>query len=173
MEYDILSAFGKILLFIIGAIFFLTGGLITTYIIRPKRPGSEKSAPYECGEEAVGSPWKKFNTRFYVIALIFILFEVELIFLFPWSTVFGRAELLEETQFAWGWFSLAEMGIFVGILVLGLAYAWYNGFIDWIKPVQPVKKFESPVPDELYQQLNIKMEEETRHAKNGQAYVAE
>jgi NADH-quinone oxidoreductase subunit A len=98
----------------------------------------------------------QFNAKFYVVALIFILFDVELVFLFPWATVFGNATLIEQTNGLWGWFTLAEMFIFVGILALGLAYVWAKGYLDWVKPDLRTPKFKSKVPIEMYEQVNKK-----------------
>ncbi len=151
-----LSEFGVILLFIIGAMLFVMVAMTVARLIRPNRPNEEKLTSYECGEEAVGSAWGQFNIRFYVVALIFILFDVELVFLFPWAVVFGQKPLIEATNGLWGWFALAEMFVFVGILVLGLAYAWVKGYLDWVKPeVKPIK-FETKVPMHLYEKINEK-----------------
>jgi NADH-quinone oxidoreductase subunit A len=111
---------------------------------------------YECGEEPVGDAWGQFNIRFYIIALVFVLFDVELVFVFPWATVFGNKQLIQETNGAWGWFSLIEMMIFLGILVLGLAYVWVKGYLNWVKPEQKLPDFKSPVPRNLYEQVNEK-----------------
>lgn len=157
MENTNLSAFGEILIFLIGGLLFVMGGLVTAWIIRPHRPNEEKLATYESGEQPVGSAWVRFNIRFYVVALLFVLFEVEIIFLFPWATVFGQKELIEGTQGLWGWFSLVEMLLFIGILALGLAYAWVRGFLDWPKPeVNTGTEFKSPVPKAMYDQINKK-----------------
>lgn len=156
MQTPQLTEFGEILLFIVGGLIFIGGGLVTAYLVRPHRPNIEKNTSYECGEDPTGTAWGQFNIRFYVIALIFILFEVEIVFLFPWATVFGSKELIDATDGLWGWFSIFEMMIFVGILVLGLAYAWAKGFLDWVKP--PIEKptFKSEVPERLYEALNKK-----------------
>lgn len=151
-----LSEFGIILLFIIGGIMFVAGGLITSWILRPRRPNEEKIIPYECGEDPEGNAWGNFNTRFYVIALIFILFEVEIVFLFPWATVFGQESLIESTNGLWGWFSLFEMFVFVGILIIGLAYAWVKGHLNWVKPDLYIQNISSSVPEELYEKINQK-----------------
>lgn len=124
--------------------------------MRPDRPNEQKLETYESGEQPVSNAWPQFNMRFYIVALIFILFEVEIIFLFPWATVFADKKLIEETNGAWGWFSLAEMIIFILILALGLAYAWVNGLFDWVKPVSKTNDFESVVPKELYNNINRK-----------------
>ncbi|CAN5301134.1 NADH-quinone oxidoreductase subunit A [soil metagenome] len=158
MEETQLSAFGTIFLFIAGAIIFVIGGLITAFLLRPQRPNFEKLTTYECGEDPTGTAWGQFNVRFYVIALIFILFEVELIFLFPWATVFGQRSLIEATGGLWGWFSLFEMFIFIFLLALGLAYVWAKGYLDWVKPQVQIPHFKSVVPLELYKDLNQKQE---------------
>lgn len=154
MEQQYLSPFGEILLFIIGGAVFLLVTLLVSRLIRPSRPNPEKLSTYESGEEPVSAAWSQFNIRFYIIALIFLLFEVEIVFLFPWATVFAKKELLEQTGGAWGWFSMTEMLIFIVILALGLAYAWVNGHLNWIKPDPKPTQVNSPVPRELYQKLN-------------------
>ncbi|HVD98848.1 MAG TPA: NADH-quinone oxidoreductase subunit A [Cytophagaceae bacterium] len=153
-----ISEFGNILLFILGGIAFVVIALTVASLIRPKRPNEEKLAPYECGEEAVGSPWTNFNVRFYIIALIFVLFEVEIIFLFPWAVVFGNAELIRQTNGLWGWVSMAEVFLFVFILAIGLIYAWVKGYLDWVQPDPDPEKFESKVPQNLYEAVNKKYE---------------
>jgi NADH-quinone oxidoreductase subunit A len=154
MAAGYLSDFGIILLFLIGGAIFILIGLFTARLIRPHRPNAEKLATYECGEEAVGSSWVQFNPRFYVIALIFIIFDVELAFMFPWAVVFGRRDLIEATDGLWGWFALVEMFLFIAILALGLAYAWVKGHLDWIKPKPIIPTSHSPVPADLYQRVN-------------------
>ncbi len=148
------SDFGTLLLFLIGGAIFIIIGLFVSKILRPHRPNAEKLATYECGEEAVGNSWVQFNTRFYVIALIFIIFDVELAFMFPWAVVFGNRELNDATAKVWGYFALVEMFIFIGILALGLAYAWVKGHLDWIKPKPVIPVSHSPVPATLYQKVN-------------------
>ncbi|MEO1055106.1 MAG: NADH-quinone oxidoreductase subunit A [Bacteroidota bacterium] len=156
MDGKEITAFGEILLYIIAGTIFVLGGLITSWIIRPKRPGYEKLTTYESGEEPVGSSWGQFNIRFYIVALVFLLFEVEIVFLFPWATVFGKKSLIEETDGLWGWFSLIEMFVFIGILALGLAYAWVKGYLDWVKPTQTPSDFKSKIPSSVYDRVNEK-----------------
>lgn len=151
-----LSDFGTILLFFIGGALFIMLGLFTSKLIRPQRPNAEKLATFECGEEPIGNSWIQFNPRFYVVALIFIIFDVELAFMFPWAVVFGNRELIEATNGQWGWFALAEIFIFICILGLGLAYAWVKGHLDWIKPKPIIPTSHSPVPFNLYQKINEK-----------------
>jgi NADH-quinone oxidoreductase subunit A len=165
MENSQLSEFGEILLFIVGAIIFIIGGLVTAYLIRPNRPNAEKNTTYECGEDPTGTAWGQFNIRFYIVALIFILFDVEIVFLFPWATVFGNKALIEGTNGMWGWFAIVEMMIFILILVLGLAYAWAKGYLDWIRPQVIKSDFKSLVPDQLYDNVNSRYEKEGRYEK--------
>lgn len=156
MEEAYFSDFGIILLFLVGGAIFILIGLAVSKILRPSKPNPEKLSSYECGEEALGSSWVSFNPRFYVIALIFIIFDVELVFFFPWAVVFGQEELIRATNGLWGWFSLAEMGIFLGVLILGLAYVWVNGHLDWIKPKPVIPQSRFKIPSEMYANVNKK-----------------
>lgn len=158
MEETYLSDFGTLLLFLIGGAVFILIGLAASKMLRSSNPNPEKLSSYECGEEALGSSWVSFNPRFYVIALIFIIFDVELVFFFPWAVVFGQEELIHATDGVWGWFSLIEMGIFLGILILGLAYVWVNGHLDWIKPKPVIPQSRSKIPSEMYATVNKKYE---------------
>ena len=106
-------------------------------LIRISNLTSRKAAPYECGEEAVGSPWIRFNTRFYVVAIIFIIFDVEVLFLFPWAVVFRDMSLPVGTATASGLqaiglLAFTEVFVFVLILAVGLAYVWKKGHLDWV-----------------------------------------
>ena len=148
------SGLTEILLFIVGGFLFVTAALITSRILRPNRPNSEKLSTYESGEEPQGDTSVRLNIRFYIIALIFILFEAEVVFLFPWSTVFVNKELMEQTNGSWGWFAFMEMALFIVILALGLLYAWANGHLDWIRSRSETKDYSSPVPKELYDKIN-------------------
>ena len=151
-----LTDFGYILLFIIAAIVFVAVILFLAKLIRPNRPNEEKLTTYESGEEPDGNANVRFNIRFYVIALIFILFDVEIIFLFPWATVFGNKRLIAETDGLWGWFSLVEMFVFVGVLLIGLAYAWIKRHLDWVRPEVKTTEYESKIPTSLYDKINQK-----------------
>lgn len=148
-----LTEFGKILLMgIVGALLVLFTLLLGKFV-SPKKPNPEKLSTYECGEEAVGSSWVQFNARFYVIALVFLLFDVELIFIFPWATVFGHHEFIMADP-RWGWFTLIEMAVFVGILVVGLVYVWKKGDLEWVKPKVVVPRVQVNIPAAAYQGLN-------------------
>ncbi|ANT65198.1 MULTISPECIES: NADH-quinone oxidoreductase subunit A [Prosthecochloris] len=129
-----LSDFGAVFVFLLLGTVFVVGGYLTARLLRPSRPNPEKLSTYECGEEAVGSAWVKFNIRFYVVALIFIIFDVEVVFLFPWATVFKQL----------GDFALIEALVFAFILIVGLAYAWVKGDLDWVRPQPNVPKMPDP-----------------------------
>lgn len=160
-----LASFGEIVIYIIGSVVFIAAGLFTSWIIRPKRPNEEKLTTYESGEEPLGHAWGQMNIRFYVVALIFLLFEVEIVFLFPWATVFGNKELIEATNGLWGWVALTEMFVFIIILALGLIYAWRKGYLDWQKPMPHQSTFKGIVPKDKYDALNQKY----RYIKNEQS----
>jgi len=116
--------FGPIFIFFGAAVAVVFAALLTSRLLAPRKPNPVKLSTYECGEEPVGSPWIRFNTRFYVIALIFIVFDVEVLFLYPWAV-----NLKSLGMFAW-----VEMAVFVVILAIGLAYVWAKGDLEWIKP---------------------------------------
>lgn len=149
-----ISGFGTVLLFIVGAIGFVVAMLLFGKILRPDNPTSEKQTTYESGEEPLGTAWVNFNVRFYVIALIFLLFEAELVFLFPWATVFGNEEMMRESGGLWGWFSFVETFIFIGILAIGLAYVWKKGMLDWVRPKPLTSEFTSKIPSKVYKEFN-------------------
>lgn len=142
--------FDTILIFIIGGLAFAVIGIYVAKMIRPNRPNYEKLTTYESGEDTIGSAWGRFNMKFYVVALIFLLFEVEILYLFPWSVIFGDAQLIAETNGLWARFAIIEMFIFIFVLSLGLAYAWKKGFLDWVKPSTQVSDFKSKIPSSAY-----------------------
>ena len=150
------SAFGQVLLYMITGAIFVGAGLFTARLIRPNRPSPQKLESYESGESPVGMAWGRINIRFYLFALVFLLFEVEIIFLFPWAVVFGNNELNAQTAGAWGWFTFIEMLVFVTILFLGLVYAWVKGYLDWPKSATRPSSYTSPVPGKLYDAVNTK-----------------
>ncbi|MFD1768472.1 NADH-quinone oxidoreductase subunit A [Sphingobacterium suaedae] len=150
-----LSEYGKILLIAIIGILLVCATIFLAKVLSPKKPNPEKLSTYECGEEAVGTAWVQLNPRFYVIALVFLLFDVELIFVFPWATVFGNKVLIEADG-RWGWFTLIEMAIFLGILLIGLIYVWRRGDISWIRPVHRTPEVSVGIPAKAYDLLNTK-----------------
>lgn len=130
-----LTEFGRVLLFLLVGALFVAVGLVTAWLLRPNRPYPSKLATYECGESPVGDTRVRFNIRFYVIALVFLIFDVEVVFLFPWATVYQGL----------GWFAFIEMAIFLVILFVGYAYVWRNGDLDWDKPAPVIPGYEHGV----------------------------
>ena len=119
-----LSGFASVLVFFVVGLLFLGITLFLSRLIQSKGvPGADKYLPYECGEIPEGSAWIRFNIRFYVLALIFIIFDVEIVFLLPWAVVFKRL----------GMFAYVEGLIFIAILIVGLAYVWKKKDLDWVK----------------------------------------
>lgn len=119
-----LTEFGKIFIFMLVAMLFTVVAIFVAKIIRPSRPTHEKLLTYECGEDIIGSPWVKFNIRFYVVALIFLIFDVEVVLLIPWALVYQ--------QFGIGGYLVGF--IFLFLLGLGMAYEWRKGDLEWIRP---------------------------------------
>ena len=119
-----LTEFGKVFIFLLLGAIFVAVGLFAAWILRPHRPYPEKNATYECGEEPVGSAWIRLNVRFYVIALVFLIFDVEVVFLFPWAIILRQ----------FGMFGFLEMVVFLVILLVGYAYVWLKGDLNWDKP---------------------------------------
>lgn len=150
-----LSEYGKILLIALVGMLLVCMTILLAKMLSPKKPNPEKLSTYECGEEAIGSSWVQINPRFYVIALVFLLFDVELIFIFPWATVFGHSELVGADA-RWGWFTLAEMAVFLGILVIGLIYVWKRGDISWIRPIHQKPIVSTGIPPAAYDMVNSK-----------------
>ena len=107
-------------------------GLIASAIIRPHKPSLIKLLTYECGEDPIGQSWIRFNVRFYIVALVFLLFDVEIVFLLPWAVIIDNFKSI-----GLGWFAFFEMFVFVLILVFGLVYVWAKGDLDWERP-QPI-----------------------------------
>ena len=130
-----LSDFGIILLYFMLGAGFVGIALVAAAIVRPSHPNPVKNSTYECGEIPIGDTWVRFNARFYIIALVFLLFDVEVVFLLPWALVFKSL----------GWFAFIEMIIFVVILLAGLAYVWGKGDLDWERPKPQIPKLEDLV----------------------------
>lgn len=101
----------------VGGIMVALGG----FVLAPSRPDKEKNSPYECGFEAFEDARLKFDVRFYLVAILFIIFDLEIAFLFPWAVVLDKI----------GIFGVVAMGIFLGILVIGFIYEWKKGALEW------------------------------------------
>jgi len=117
-------SFTPLLIFFIGGAAVVFAAIFFSRLLAPQNPNPVKNSTYECGEETVGPTWIRFNSRFYVVALIFLIFDVEVLFLFPWAL-----NLRELGLFAW-----IDMAIFIVILVVGLAYVWGKGDLEWVRP---------------------------------------
>ena len=152
-EVSQISEFGKVFIYLLMGVLFVLFTFFLGWLVALKKPNPEKLSSYECGEVPTGDSWIQFNSRFYVIALIFLLFDVELVFIFPWATVFGQ-EVLLTTDPRWGWLSLIEMFIFIGILLIGLIYVWKKGDLNWIRPEQLLPFSPTKIPYSAYQTLN-------------------
>ncbi len=118
----------NILVFFLVGFGFVMVSLSLGRLVRPSVPTAEKLTTYECGEVPVGPAWINFNMRFYLIALLFIIFDVEIALMLPVGVVFK--EWMANGQ---GWLALGEIAVFVGILLLGLIYVWVHGDLEWIK----------------------------------------
>jgi NADH:ubiquinone oxidoreductase subunit 3 (subunit A) len=120
---DFLTAHASILAFLVVVIGFVAVNLLLWWLIRPARFSEEKVTTYECGENPQGSAWIQFNVRFYVFALIFVVFDVETVFLLPWAVVYKDIGLL----------AFMEGLVFVSILVVALVYVWRKGDLEWVR----------------------------------------
>ena len=108
--------------FILFGIFFVAATVWASNLLSPKSEDEpQRLEPYECGVEPVGPPWVQFRVGYYVYALLFVVFDIETVFLYPWAVAFNKL----------GLFALVEMAIFIAILAGGLAYAWKEGALRW------------------------------------------
>lgn len=130
-----LSDYGQIFIFILVAVGFVGLAYIVALIIAPKKPSKSKDSTYECGEDTIGKTWIRFNIRYYVIALIFIIFDVEVVFLFPWAVIYKDL----------GLFAFLEMAVFLLILIVGYIYVYANGDLNWDKPNPVIPKLEREI----------------------------
>jgi len=126
-----LMAYASIAAFFLVAAGFMIGSLLLGKLIRPNHPYAEKLETYECGEAPVGQAWFNFNPRFYIVALIYIVFDVEIAFIYPIAAVFRR--WVDQGR---GVFALLEVLAFVVILMLGLVYVWVKGDLEWIRSIK-------------------------------------
>jgi NADH:ubiquinone oxidoreductase subunit 3 (subunit A) len=116
-------AFDRIMVaaFIVLGALFVCVALGASWLLSPKNPSDAKAETYECGIEPVGPPWVQFRAGYYVYALLYVIFDIETVFLYPWAVSLGLR----------GWFIFFEMVVFVAILLGGLAYAWKEGALKW------------------------------------------
>lgn len=121
--FDFFTLHASLLVFLVAVVGLLAFVMLLWKVLRPSRFSEEKLTTYECGEDPTGNAWIQFNIRFYVFALIFIVFDVEAVFLFPWAVVFRELGTL-----AW-----LEGLVFIAILVVALAYVWRKGDLAWVR----------------------------------------
>ncbi|MCE9563403.1 MAG: NADH-quinone oxidoreductase subunit A [Planctomycetes bacterium] len=155
-----------ILIFTVAGFTLLAANLILGLFVRPDKPSAEKGEVYECGEQPIGDAWIQFDLRFYVVALLFVIFDVELAFFFPWAVVFGsavrtgdeskpaevRLEAAKNLQpqseppvsatdtppqpaaaKSLAWVAFADILVFFGVLLVGFAYLWRRGDLEWVR----------------------------------------
>jgi NADH-quinone oxidoreductase subunit A len=179
----------SLVVFLGVAVFFLFVHLMMGKLLRPARPERDKLTIYECGEPTVGSAWVQFDLRYYVVALLFVIFDVEVAFFFPWAVVFGnvnalarpdldkheraaiskqlmppslrvpqadiparlkqkteslKEELEPETAHGWGMVAFVDIMIFFGVLMVGFAYLWKRGDINWVRSTAAERGMEAP-----------------------------
>ena len=166
---------GHIVLFIIAGIGIVAAPLIIGRLVRPTLPTPEKDAIYECGEPTIGSSYIQFDLRYYTVALLFIIFDVEVAFFYPWASVFGGAMQLADnrlsteartqisekllnvtpgtldatqaisadTALTLGMASVVDIAVFFAVLLVGFAYVWKRGDLDWVRAYQ----MPAPVED--------------------------
>ena len=122
-----LENYFPVFVFVLVGLVFGIAPVITGMVVAPHRPDSEKLSPYECGFEAFEDARMKFDVRYYLISILFILFDPEVAFLVPWATIFGEIVSTDSVKV----FGFIEMLVFIVILVVGYAYAWAKGALDW------------------------------------------
>jgi NADH-quinone oxidoreductase subunit A len=126
--------FANVLVYVLVSAGFIFGSMTVGRILRPNQPTPQKLTTYECGEDTIGSAWIQFNVRFYIIALIFLIFDVEVAVLFPWVVIFKKQGM--------GFLALVEILVFLLILSVGFAYVWVKGDLEWLKSLGEVRTGE-------------------------------
>ena len=133
-----LMAYASVGAFFLVAIGFILGSMLAGSLIRPNKPSLGKNQTYECGEAPIGQAWFNFNPRFYIIALIYIVFDVEIAFIYPVAVVFRDWVLKGQ-----GLFAFLEIFVFLAILFVGLVYVWVKGDLEWLKRVPSAQRSET------------------------------
>ncbi len=116
-----LNTYAVIGLYALIALSFPFIVLLLARLVRPSKPNPLKNSTYECGMETIGDTWVQFRAQYYLFALVFVIFDVEVVFLYPWAVAYGKL----------GLFALIEMAIFIGMLAVALVYAWRKGILEW------------------------------------------
>jgi NADH-quinone oxidoreductase subunit A len=140
--------FGAVLVFAIVAVGFAFGGITASRLVGPRVPNADKSTIYECGERPIGVAWFNFNPRFYLVALVFVIFEVDIALTFPVVAVYRS---WVETSPVMAWVAFFELVLFTAILAVGLIWVWAHGDLEWVKnvgasPSGAAVRPESPQP---------------------------
>ena len=131
--------FGAVLVFAIVAVAFALGGITASRLVGPKIPNPEKASVYECGERPIGVAWFNFNPRFYLVALVFVIFEVDIALTFPVVTVYR--DWVAAANPAYAWIAFTELFLFTAILVVGLVWVWAHGDLEWVKELEKPRPF--------------------------------
>jgi NADH-quinone oxidoreductase subunit A len=118
---EYLTHYFPILFFVVVALFFGVWSLVVSYLVQPKYPEAEKLTSYECGSEPFSDARMPFPVRYYIFAMLFVIFDIEVIFLYPWAVVFTKIELI----------GLIEMMVFIGLFIVAYVYAWRKGALEW------------------------------------------
>lgn len=118
---EYLTQYFPILFFVVVALFFGVWSLVVSYLVQPKYPEPEKLTSYECGSEPFSDARMPFPVRYYIFAMLFVIFDIEVIFLYPWAVVFTKIELI----------GLIEMLVFIGLFLVAYVYAWRKGALEW------------------------------------------
>ena len=157
---NLLEHYQVVLLFLIVGVAMVVVPMVTLSLLRPRKPSVAKETPYECGLDPIGDAQVCFDLRFYTDALIFVVFDVEAVLMFPWAKVFRTLQDPQGRSLTG--FALVEGAVFVGVLALGLVYVWAKGDIDWVKslraqrgvvhaagvvPTLPAPEAETPEPE--------------------------
>lgn len=133
--------FGAILVFAAVAIGFALGGISLSRVLGPRIPNLDKSTIYECGERPIGVAWFNFNPRFYLVALVFVIFEVDIALTFPVVAVYRQ---WVEASPALAWVAFFELFLFTAILTVGLVWVWAHGDLEWVKNLSTGASSEAP-----------------------------
>jgi NADH-quinone oxidoreductase subunit A len=137
-DLPMITGFGLVLTFLLLGVLMVFATLVIARLVAPRRYTEEKMTPYECGEDPVGNSWIQFNIRFYIFALVFLIFDVEMAFLLPWAVAFRSQELAAS----YGALAFWDAVVFVAILVVGLIYLWARGDLRWVRPQPQIDKKE-------------------------------
>jgi len=127
-----------LVVFLIAGLAMVLGALVVGWFLRPRLPHPQKQEAYECGEPTIGANWIQFDLRFYVVALVFLIFDVEIALFYPWAVVFGAGVRSAKVAATW------DMLFFFGVIVIGFLYLWRFGYLDWVRASTGGREQEHP-----------------------------